>query len=62
MMMCHMVADTREELDAMADREHYDICKSERAIAVAFGAQEISSEWMVFFRREQPSARNNREA
>lgn len=55
MMMCHMVADSRAELDAMADRigvarkwiqypgterEHYDICKSKRALAVAAGAVE----------------------
>jgi hypothetical protein len=57
MMMCHMVADSRAELDAMADkigvarrwiqkpdtdREHYDICKSRRAKAVASGAIELS--------------------
>lgn len=59
MMMCHMVADTREELDRMADtigvqrkwiqypgtkREHYDICKSKRRLAVKAGAQEITWE------------------
>lgn len=56
MKMCHMIADTRAELDAMADRigvarrwvqypndphrVHYDICKSMRVKAVAFGAVE----------------------
>ena len=57
MKMCHMVADTSEELNAMADtievdrkwvqapgsyREHYDICFSKRKLAVAAGAKEIS--------------------
>ena len=57
MVMCHMVADTLEELHAMADRigvarrwyqgppvtrwPHYDIALSKRALAVAAGAQEI---------------------
>lgn len=57
MIMCHMIADTTEELNAMADkigvarkwiqypgssREHYDICLSARAKAVAAGAIEIT--------------------
>lgn len=57
LVMCHMIADTREELDAMADRiglqrkwiqypgqhrEHYDICLAKRALAVAAGAVEIT--------------------
>lgn len=58
MVMCHMVADTSEELHAMAQRiglqrrlcqhegtykEHYDIALSKRKLALAAGAQEIGS-------------------
>lgn len=57
MVMCHMVADSDEELVAMADRigvarrwhqypgthkSHFDIALSKRALAVAAGAQEIT--------------------
>ena len=56
MIMCHMLADTTEELVAMADRigvnrrwiqhagtphEHFDVCLSKRTRAVAAGAIEI---------------------
>lgn len=52
MIMCHMLADTEDELHAMADaigiarkwhqRDHYDISLSKRALAVAAGAIEIT--------------------
>lgn len=57
MVMCHMVADSLDELHAMADQigvarrwyqgppltrmPHYDIALSKRALAVQAGAQEI---------------------
>lgn len=61
MMMCHMTADTAEELHQMADKigvarkwfqsqsryAHYDICKSKRALAVAAGAKEVTSKEIV---------------
>jgi hypothetical protein len=61
MVMCHMVADTTEELLKMADRigvarrwlqkagtptEHMDICLAKRALAVAAGAKEITT-WQL---------------
>ncbi len=57
LIMCHLIADTSEELHAMArtigvdprwiqrestHREHYDICLTKRALAVEAGAREIT--------------------
>ncbi len=57
MVMCHMIADTDNELLEMADtigvarrwhqhpgsrRSHFDVCLSKRAGAVTAGAVEIS--------------------
>lgn len=60
MVMCHMLADTPDELFAMADRigvarrhfqrhssPHFDICKTKRALAVRLGAVEIDRQQLV---------------
>jgi len=66
MTMCHMLADSVEELHKMADKikvarkwfqsarfPHYDICKSKRVLAVEFGAKEISRKEFVDLARKQ---------
>jgi hypothetical protein len=60
MLMCHMLADTNEELFAMADligihhkwfqplsHPHFDICQSKRKLAVLNGAIEVDNRQLV---------------
>lgn len=73
MKMCHMVADTAEELHAMARKigvaarwhqrpgqpeSHYDICLSKRALAIKFGAVEVTQRDVVaLVKRKRAAAR-----
>lgn len=60
MIMCHMVADTLEELHAMAaaigmrpqwfqprSHPHYDVCQARRAVAVRLGAVQVNRRQLV---------------
>ena len=68
MVMCHMLADTTEELLEMADKigvdrkwiqrpgqlgEHFDICKSKRELAIANGAQEVTVQGVMDLMRRK---------
>lgn len=65
LILCHMLADTMEELHAMADQigihrkwfqgDHYDICLSKRAEAVKLGAIEVTMREIATIRRAQRS-------
>ena len=70
MIMCHMVADTLEELHEMADKievkrrwfqkesktPHYDVCKAKRSLAIEFGAVEVTTRELL---RIMKNIRNN---
>lgn len=61
MIMCHMIADSIDELHIMAgqiginrkwyqnkpNRPHYDICLSKKALAIKLGAVEINSKELI---------------
>jgi hypothetical protein len=71
MVMCHMIADTRVELDAMADAigvqrkwiqhegthlEHYDVCQSKREAAIRQGAVVLTMRELMFKLRDRKLA------
>lgn len=68
MIMSHMMADTTEELLAMADRigvarkwiqdagtprEHFDVCQSKKRLAIAAGAQEVGRQEIYLLMRSK---------
>lgn len=71
MLMNHMIADTPEELHAMAaalglkrawfqDRgshPHYDVCSSKRALAIRRGANPVTTRQLVDVLRRLRAAR-----
>lgn len=65
MKMCHMIADSLEELHEMAEKigmkkewfqpksfPHYDVCKTRRKQAVELGAIEVTSRELVMVMRK----------
>jgi hypothetical protein len=72
MIMCHMIADTREELLQMCDkigvkrkwiqdygtnREHFDICLSNKKKAIELGAIEIGFRELATMTKEREAPR-----
>lgn len=67
MLMSHLVADSLEELHAMADRigvarrwfqrdastPHYDVCRSKRALALRYGAVALDRHAMSAWLRKR---------
>lgn len=69
MVMCHMVADTLDELHEMADKigvdrkwfqclkkasyPHYDICLSKKRLAIQYGAVEINDKRILIQKARQ---------
>lgn len=75
MIMCHMIADTDEELHEMADkiglkrewhqspntyRSHYDISISKRALAVLEGAVEINMQQLGAIMKQKRESLENK--
>jgi len=68
MRMCHMVADTKDELLEMVDKigvqrkwiqyentqmEHFDICMAKKKKALSFGAELVNMRVLAKFTKER---------
>jgi len=67
MIMCHMVADTLDELNSMADvigvnrkwfqdhpkHPHYDISRMKKALALQNGAIEVTSKELITITKDK---------
>ena len=68
MTMCHMIADTRQELLDMAfkigvdlkwiqypgtEHEHFDVCLSKKKLAIKFGAKEVTARELVTIQKQK---------
>lgn len=77
MKMCHMIADSTDELLEMADKigvqrkwlqkagrydEHFDVCLSKRKLAVDAGAVEVSMMTLGRILRDRNPSRKGRAA
>lgn len=70
MVMCHMAADSEDELHAMADLigvarrwyqgDHYDVCLAKRAMAVKAGAVEVTMREIARIVRRKKEAPSDR--
>jgi len=69
MLMCHMLADSTEELLEMVDKigvqrkwiqdagtynEHFDICLAKKALAIKHGAKEVNRREAAKIRMSRP--------
>lgn len=67
MIMSHMLADSLEELDSMANRigisrrwrqrGHYDICQSKRKLAISYGAKVVTQREIAKIRSDHAEER-----
>lgn len=71
LIMCHMIADSHDELMAMAERigvqlkwlqkegtykEHFDICLAKKRLAIRAGAKQVTQKQLIQIMLHKPFA------